>query len=77
MTVTVANRTGARQCASMAERELQHLERAVRVAHAQGFVVATMGGNYWRLRLIELTRNFDLTPIQSERVEALAIILDK
>jgi hypothetical protein len=77
MTETVANKSGARQCASMAEGELQHLERAVRVARAQGFVVATMGNDYWRYRLIELTRNFDLTPIQSERVEALAIMLDK
>ncbi len=60
----------------MAEREL-HLERAVRVAHAQGFVVAVVGGDYWRFRLTELTRNFDLTPIQSDRVDALVIILDK
>jgi hypothetical protein len=75
--MTVASRSGARQCASMAERELQHLERAVRVAHAQGFVVVSMGIDYWRFRLAELMGQFDLTPNQSERVEMLAIMLSK
>jgi len=59
----------------MAEKELEHLERAIRVAHAQGFVVVSMGSDYWRLRLAELIRKFDLTPNQSDRVEALAATL--
>jgi hypothetical protein len=75
--MTVASRSGARQCAAMAERELQHLERAVRVAHAQGFVVVSMGIDYWRFRLTELMRKFDLTPNQSERVEMLALMLGR
>jgi hypothetical protein len=75
--MTVASRSGARQCASLAEGELQHLERAVRVAHGQGFVVVSMGIDYWRFRLTELMRKFDLTPNQSERVETLALMLGK
>jgi acetolactate synthase regulatory subunit len=73
--MTVATKSAARQCAFMAEKELEHLERAIRVAHAQGFVVVSMGSDYWRFRLAELTTKFDLTPNQSERVYVLAAML--
>jgi hypothetical protein len=75
--MTIAKECGARRCASTAEGELQHLERAVRIARAQGFVVIPMKSDYWRDRLERFTNQFDLVLHQRQRVEALIDMLVK
>jgi hypothetical protein len=73
--MTIAKERGARRCASIAEGELQHLERAVRIAHAQGFVVIPMKSDYWRDRLERFSDQFDLVSHQRQRVETLMEML--
>jgi hypothetical protein len=73
--MTIANEHGARRSASEAESELQHLEHAVRVAHAQGFVVVPMGIDYWADRLERFMLQFNLVSHQLERIKALRELL--
>jgi hypothetical protein len=54
----------------LAEKELDHLERMLRLSQAHG-EVAHLNGTYWTARLTYVMEHFDLVAEQSRRVRAL------
>jgi hypothetical protein len=62
---------------SMADVELQHIERALAQLRAMSRQSpGTLNVQYWRDRLAAVSSDYQLVPAQKQRIEALRIALD-
>jgi hypothetical protein len=68
MTSTISTSTKFRSV--LAERELDHLEKMLRLSRTQG-PVPHLNGAYWTARLTFVQEHFDLVAEQAKRVKAL------
>jgi hypothetical protein len=68
-TISVANKFRS----VLAEKELDHLEKMLRLSRTHGHV-AHLNGAYWTARLTYVMEHFDLVAEQSKRVQALLTV---
>ncbi|WP_213781163.1 hypothetical protein [Caballeronia sp. dw_276] len=57
----------------LAEREIDHLEKMLRLSRAQG-PVPHLNGAYWTARLTFVQEHFDLVAEQAKRVKVLLCV---
>lgn len=64
------------QTPALAERELNHLELVIsRFVNAKCKAVAGFGSGYWEERLITISDQFLLIPVQQRRLQALQQVI--